>query len=65
MMAGGRYLDRFTQGGAPKAWLMFAIVAVTMLAIFRPTFARSAATRTSRVVRRSIAFAVSMTSFGN
>jgi hypothetical protein len=29
MMAGGRYLDRLGHGGAPKGWLMFAIVGLT------------------------------------
>ena len=36
MMAGGRYLSRFGQGGVPKAGLMLVVVALTMLAIFRP-----------------------------
>jgi Uncharacterized protein conserved in bacteria (DUF2330) len=55
MMAGGRYLGRFGQGGAPKAGLMFVIVALTMLAIFRPAFIGSAAARTSRAWSRSVA----------
>jgi hypothetical protein len=36
MMAGGRYLSRFGQGGVHKAGLMLVVVALTMLAIFRP-----------------------------
>jgi hypothetical protein len=44
-MGGGRYLQRFGEGGTPKAGLLFAIVALTALAIFRPAFARSAGTR--------------------
>jgi hypothetical protein len=55
MMAGGRYLGRFEKGGAPKAGLMFAIVALTMLAIFRPTFVGSAAARTAKAWRWSVA----------
>ena len=44
MMSGGRYLQRFGEGGGAKAGLMFAIVALTALAIFRPGLARAAAT---------------------
>lgn len=67
MMAGGRYLSRFSTGGWPKAGLMFAVVAVTMLAIFRPSTFQplaqasstigSAATRTTQVCRQSLASA--------
>ncbi|MGE3272860.1 MAG: DUF2330 domain-containing protein [Chloroflexota bacterium] len=42
MMAGGRYLQRFGQGGAPKGWAMFAIVALTALLVTRPSLARAA-----------------------
>ncbi|MCC7372638.1 MAG: DUF2330 domain-containing protein [Chloroflexi bacterium] len=37
MMAGGRYLQRFNQGGAPKGWAMFTILALTVLAVWRPS----------------------------
>jgi hypothetical protein len=43
MMASGRYLQRFTQGGAPKGWAMFAVVALTGLLIWRPSLLRTAA----------------------
>jgi hypothetical protein len=33
MMAGGRYMQQFGQGGAPKGWLMFAIVGLTAVAL--------------------------------
>ncbi|MFN8635019.1 MAG: DUF2330 domain-containing protein [Chloroflexota bacterium] len=33
MMAGGRYLNRLGQGGAPKGWAMFAIVGLTAAAL--------------------------------
>ena len=52
MMAGGRYLQRFGEGGGGKAVLMFSIVALSMLLVFRPSLARSAATRTSQAWSR-------------
>lgn len=55
MMAGGRYLQRFGEGGGNKAVLMFSIVALTGLLVFRPSLARSAATRTSRAWSGSVA----------
>jgi hypothetical protein len=67
MMAGGRYLGRFSKGGYPRAGLMLVVVAVTMLAIVRPSVFRpitsvpfaigSAATRTTRACRASLAIA--------
>src|SRR5262249_52445197 len=65
MMAGGRYLSRFGQGGVPKAGAMFAIVALSMAAIFRPAFVRSAATRVSRARRRSLAVTRRVGAFGD
>jgi hypothetical protein len=53
IMGGGRYLQRFGEGGGNKAGLMFAIVALTALAIFRPSLARSAAGRVSMAWTRS------------
>jgi len=55
MMAGGRYLQRFGEGGGTKAGLMLTIVALTALAIFRPALARAAASGVSRVWSRSVA----------
>ena len=55
MMAGGRYLQRFGEGGGGKAVLMFSIVALSALLVFRPSLARSVATRTSRAWGRSVA----------
>ena len=55
MMAGGRYLQRFGEGGGTKAGLMFAIVALTALAIYRPRFVTSAGMGVQRAWRRSVA----------
>jgi hypothetical protein len=52
MMAGGRYLQRFGEGGGNKAVLMFTIVALTFLFIFRPTLFGSAAAGVSRAWSR-------------
>jgi hypothetical protein len=67
LMAGGRYLSRFSTGGYPRAGLMFVVVAATMLAIFRPSTFQPvaqassaigfAATRTTRACRQSLAIA--------
>jgi hypothetical protein len=70
MMAGGRYMSRFGQGGAPKAGLMFVIVALSLLAVFRPSFLRprfvgSAAARTSRAWTRSVAVTGRAMAFGD
>lgn len=50
-MAAGRYLQRLGVGGAPKGWLMFSIVAVTALVLFRKrgTVASGSATVFGRV----------------
>jgi hypothetical protein len=64
MMAGGRYIQRFGEGGGSKALLMFAIVALTALAIFRPTLARSAATPMTRALGRSAALLGSVRASG-
>ena len=45
IMGTGRYLQRFTQGGAPKGWAMFAIVVLTGLLVWRPSLLRTAAGR--------------------
>lgn len=57
MMAGGRYLQRFGEGGGTKAGLMFAIVALSGLLVVRPSLARSAASGVSRTWSGSMALA--------
>jgi hypothetical protein len=64
MMAGGRYLQRFGEGGGTKALLMFAIVALTALAIFRPALATSAATRVRWAWGRAVARTGGLGAFG-
>jgi len=55
MMAGGRYLQQFGQGGAPKGWAMFAIVGLTAVALAwrgRARFGQPAAAANVPVVRK-------------
>jgi len=64
MMAGGRYMSRLGQGGVPKAGAMFVIVALSLLAVFRPAFVGSAATGVARAWRRSVAITGEVLAFG-
>jgi hypothetical protein len=54
MMAGGRYLSRYGTGGVPKAGAMFVIVALSMVAVFRPDLVGAAAAGPARAWRRVV-----------
>ena len=51
MMAGRRYVQWLGQGGAPKGWAFFAIVALTVLVVWRRSQALAATARVSATGR--------------